>query len=177
MNLLTSPLFCLSRLKYHRAVSPVVSSVIILAITVTLGLALWSNVNSNVSTSTESFTNEVTDYVNYINDRYVIVNLAFGYDAPTSNICKAGVPDTKCVTVWVYNYAERPLNITNIVFGKTNGSVSSFSPTNNIIASNSLGNMTIQYGNSVAFLHNGTSYDITLTSSNGVSQSFFQKDG
>jgi flagellin-like protein len=99
-------------------VSPVIASVIILGITVTLGLALWTFVNSEVNTSTEVFANEVTDYVNYLNDRFIIVNMAFQYHhQDVDDACT--FDDDLCVTVWIYNNGNLPVKINSILFGNS----------------------------------------------------------
>jgi hypothetical protein len=119
-------------------------------IAVTLGLALWSWANSGVSASTESYTNEVTDYVNYVNDRFVIVNFAFGYDgidedsfpvpynvSPYSvDGCSFGNDpdnDQDCVTIWLYNYGEIPVQVSDILFGEEDDVLESYKNCNIVV--------------------------------------------
>jgi len=99
----------------YRGVSPVIASVIILGITVVLGLALWTFVNGEVNTSTEVFANEVSDYVNFLNDRYVIVNIAFNHDSLDGD---NGDDDSEWVSVWIYNNGNLSVKVNSVFFGQ-----------------------------------------------------------
>jgi hypothetical protein len=112
----------------HRSkegVSPVIATTIILGITVTLGIALWSFANSSAGTSAATYASTVTDYINYLRERFVIVNMAFKYDAidnsGSSSIC---TDNSKCVSVWIYNNGQVSLNVRSIILTDKNGSVS-----------------------------------------------------
>lgn len=87
----------------RRGVSPVIATTIILAITITLGLGLWSFANSGVSTATNTYANVITAYGNYTSDRFVIANIAFDY------------PSNNEATVWVYNNGHLGTEIKNII--------------------------------------------------------------
>jgi hypothetical protein len=155
---------------------------ILLAISVTMGLALWSYTNSNVNTSTLAFANTVTGYVNYLTDNFVPINVAFAYDTSTWQACKAPLVAGDCATVWLYNYGAKAVQINTVVMMKTTNaaSISTFDLSKNVppvtIPANSLGNVTIPYGKTTTFLHNGTSYTVQIITNNGMIQNYFQVD-
>jgi flagellin-like protein len=79
---------CASR---RRAVSPVIATTIILAITIVLGLSLWSFANAGVSTATQTYSDSITEYGKFTADRFVIASVAFNH------------PSTDHVSLWIYN--------------------------------------------------------------------------
>lgn len=185
----SNPFFYLRRNDRRRyGVSPVIASVIILGITVTLGLALWTFVNSEVGTSTEVFANEVTDYINYLNDRFIIVNMAFQYDDPDIDAC---TDDNLCVTVWIYNNGNLPVKINSVFFGNSSSVMQQ--PETWWSESDDERDLTIQkkqmgmLGFDVTGLRDSTGGDLVLTtnqtyyirvvSESGANNSFFQKMG
>lgn len=161
-------------------VSPVISSTIIIAMTVVLGLSLWSFVTSQVNTSTQSFASATTDYVNYVNERYVITNMAFGYDDPKIKGCP---DDSKCVTIWIYNFSERDVRISRVLFGDSAANqqeIEQFrtSMENNVLKANTLGSVTADLsGHGIDFAGDGKSvYYATVFTDGGASQVFYQTD-
>lgn len=75
----------------RRGVSPVIATTIILAITISLGLALWGFANSGVGSATVQYSQAVEDYGDVIrNHRYVIANIDF--DAANDKM-----------SFWIYN--------------------------------------------------------------------------
>ena len=84
-------------------VSPVIATTILLGITVTLGLALWSFANAGVGTATQQYAESVTDYGNFASDRFVIANIDFDN------------PSTGDVAFWIYNSGKFPTEINNVV--------------------------------------------------------------
>lgn len=84
-------------------VSPVIATTILLGITVTLGLALWSFANAGVGTATQQYAETVTDYGNFASDRFVIANIDFDN------------PSTGDVAFWIYNSGRFPTTINNVV--------------------------------------------------------------
>lgn len=77
--------------KQRRGISPVIATTIILAITITMGLALWGFANSGVGNATVQYSQAVEDYGDIIrNHRYVIANVDF--DATNDNMA-----------FWIYN--------------------------------------------------------------------------
>ncbi len=176
-----TPFYFRSKRGRH-GVSPVIATVIILAITVALGLGLWSFVNGQVGTSTQSFANDITDYVNYVNDRYVLVNMAFNYDASksiTSPPCPA-----QCASVWIYNNGNVPVNVTGVFFGASSssqpqvnfwfGSVgNNFVPNKFLIAPKTMGVLSFDSGSAFT----PSTYYVKIVSVTGTFQTYFQKNG
>ena len=168
------------RLGKRSGVSPVISTTILLAITITMGLSLWGFVNSASSSSAESFTNEITDYVNYVNERYVIVNLAFGYDNPDVNACS---DDSDCVTLWIYNYSERDVRVEKVLFGESSASQQEVKLANSagedILKANTLGSIVFDisdHPDHINFNHDGSTYYATVVTSGGSTQVYYQTD-
>jgi hypothetical protein len=89
-------------LKRRAGISPVIATTIILAITVTMGLALYGFVNSQSSVATQSFAQEATDYINYRNDRFVITSLSFQNNG---------------ITAYVFNNGNIPVTINKVLVG------------------------------------------------------------
>ncbi|MEE8115019.1 MAG: hypothetical protein V3T23_11785 [Nitrososphaerales archaeon] len=93
-----------------RAVSPVIAEMILVALTVTIGLAFWGSANSIAGSQLQTFVNTATSDINEMNENFVIVNLGFNYshaaDPPTT-------PDG-VITVWFYNNGKLATNITQI---------------------------------------------------------------
>jgi FlaG/FlaF family flagellin (archaellin) len=168
------------RSRRRLGVSPVISSTIIIAITVTLGLSLWSFIQSQVNTSTQSFASATSDYVNYVNERYVIVSMAFKYDDPNIKGCP---DDSKCVTVWVYNFSERDVRISRVLFGDSSANqqeIEQFktSMENNVLKANTLASVTADLsGHGIDFAGDGNSvYYATIFTDGGASQVYYQTD-
>lgn len=163
-----------------RGVSPVIASVIILAITVVLGLSLWSFVNGQVSTSTQSFANEVTDYVNYVNDRFVMVNTAFNYDTYNDQTRCPGNPPSQCASVWIYNNGNVPVKINGVFFGSSSSSLTQInvwysSVQNSLqIAPKTMGVLSFNSGGAFA---QGSTYYVKVVSVTGAYQTYYQKNG
>jgi flagellin-like protein len=91
--------------KSRRGVSPVIATTIILAITVTLGLSLWSFANAGVGTATQQYADVVTDYGKFTSDKFVIPSVAFDYPNP---------PNSDDLTIWVYNSGDRETTIQTV---------------------------------------------------------------
>ncbi len=161
-------------------ISPVISSTILIAITVTLGLALWSFVISQANTSTQSFASATTDYVNYVNERYVIVAMALGYDEPNTDECTI---DSECVTIWIYNYSERDVRIDKVFFGDS-AATQEFQEhfktriEGNLLKANALGSVTVDLsGSTIHFTGDGnTVYYATVGTEGGITKVFYQTD-
>ena len=180
-------------MKRHSGVSPVIATVIILAVTVTLGIALWSFVNSEVNTSTEVFANEVTDYINYLNDRFIIVNIAFSHDAVA-----ASSPPDNFVSVWIYNNGNLPLEVNAVFFGPGSSSMKQVEFWSGCLATDCMNtvidnpdeNLEIPRKTMgvVSFdcaavdppcspLTSDTTYYVKVLTESGANQSYFQKNG
>jgi hypothetical protein len=114
----------ITRARQRYGISPVIATTIILGITVTLGIALWAFANSSVGTSATTYASTITDYINYLRERFVIFNMAFKYDAiENSNAPSACSDNTKCVSIWLYNNGQVPLNVKTIIFSNSNGAL------------------------------------------------------
>ena len=149
-------------------VSPVIATTVILAITVSLGLALWSFANSGVSATTAQYADIITDYGKYASDRFVIVNVAFDY------------PLADRTTVWVYNSGQLPTDIVNILltckdctgsFTAVSTDASQITPANPQLEPKSLQGLSFATGT----LADGNTYEITVTSSTGAYQMHYQE--
>lgn len=88
-------------------VSPVIATTIILAITIALGLSLWSFANAGVSKATNDYANAITDYGRYTNDRFVIANLAFDHDGSG--------PASGAIAIWIFNSGLADTRIESII--------------------------------------------------------------
>jgi hypothetical protein len=164
-NIGNNPIKSLNRRK--AGISPVIATTIILAITVSLGLALWSFANSGVSAATAQYADIITDYGKYASDRFVIVNIAFDY------------PLADKATVWVYNSGQLTTGISSILltckdcatpFAAVSVDASQMTPANLQIASKSLQQLSFDTGS----LTDGSTYEITVTSSTGAYQAHYQ---
>jgi hypothetical protein len=90
------------RFRKRAGISPVIATTIILAITITLGLALWSFANSGVGAATSQYSEAVTDYGEVVRThRFVIANMDFNN------------PDDGKVSFWVYNNGKVDLTLSN----------------------------------------------------------------
>lgn len=154
------------RKKSRSGISPVISTTIILAITITLGLGLWGFANSGVGSATQSYAQVITGIGNYTSDRFVLVNVAF--DHPSANE----------ITVWIYNSGTLQTRIDNIVL--TCKDCSSFTPITidrtdltgtNPIPAKTLQQISFDSGST----QSGKTYEIQVMSSTGAHQSYFQK--
>lgn len=157
------------RKKSRSGISPVISTTIILAITITLGLGLWTFANSGVGSATQNYAQVVSGIGNYTNDRFVLVNAAFDY------------PSTNQVTVWIYNSGILQTKIDNVVLTCKDCSPS-FAPVTvdeaqltgtNPILSKHLEQLSFNSGSTP--LSSGSTYEIQVTSSTGAHQTYFQE--
>jgi len=98
------PLFFISKkTKVRSGVSPVIATTIILAITIVLGISLWSFANNGVSTAAETYANAVKEYGKFTSDRFVVTSAAFDYPNPDDMV------------VWVYNSGKFDTNIQSVI--------------------------------------------------------------
>src|SRR5213593_1794462 len=87
------------RLRKRAGVSPVIATTIILAITVTLGLALFTYANSGVSSATRSYSDSVKQYGDFTKDKFVISNIDF--NNPTADL----------ISLWIFNSGKQATNL------------------------------------------------------------------
>ena len=88
-------------------ISPVIATTILLAITVTLGLALWSFANAGVGTATQQYAETVTDYGKFASDRFIIPSVVYDY--------ADGATSANDLTVYVYNSGRFDTQILSVI--------------------------------------------------------------
>jgi flagellin-like protein len=175
----TPTLFFSRRKKYHsapkRGVSPVIATTIILAITVVLGLSLWSFANSGVSVATQTYADVVTEYGKYVSDRFVVPTATFDH------------PDPDDVTVWVYNSGSFATEIQSVIITCKGTCNASFSPVqltegelhlstpDTVVAPKSL--KALQFNSDIigASFTPGDTYQIQVVSTTGAYQTIYQE--
>jgi FlaG/FlaF family flagellin (archaellin) len=152
--------------KDRSGVSPVIATTIILAITVTLGLSLWSFANSGVGAATQSYSEVITDIGEFTSDRFVVINVAYAH------------PSANAVTLWIYNSGENPTEVNNITL--TCKDCASFAPVSvgkalltgtNPIPAKSLQQISFTSGS----LTTGNTYQFQVMSSTGALQTYYQE--
>jgi len=74
-----------------KGVSPVIASTILIAVTVVVGMLVWSFVIGEAAVTTGAMGESTASNVNFLRERFVITNVAFNY------------PSDDQVTVWFYN--------------------------------------------------------------------------
>jgi hypothetical protein len=156
--------------KSRLGVSPVIATTIILAITIALGLALWSFANSGIGVATTSYANVITDYGEFTKDNFVIASIAFNN------------PSSQHIAIWIYNSGDFATNISNIIvtckdcssFTAVNKSAANFDATSiNPISSKELGKLSIDTNQP---LETGKTYEVQIISQTGAMQESFQKN-
>jgi flagellin-like protein len=172
---LPSFIFRKGKNKSRRGVSPVIATTIILAITIVLGLALWGFANSGVGTATTQYSEAVTEYGEIVrNHRFVIANMDFNN------------PSTNNVAFWVYNNGKLDGTISSdhviltckdcTSFGANPTGLTQDSPTDpdNLLT---LAPKTLKkfYFNAGATLEAGKTYELTVVSDAGLTQTFVKK--
>ena len=78
----------------RRAVSPIIGTIILIAIIITVGTATWAYANSAVSSTMRNQGEDVAQDVNLPKERYSIVNLLL-------NRTVSGSPNRDQLTIWV----------------------------------------------------------------------------
>ncbi|MCI0560424.1 MAG: hypothetical protein MN733_18210 [Nitrososphaera sp.] len=152
-----------------RGVSPVIATTIILAITIVLGLSLWSFANSGVSTATQSYADVVTEYGKFTADRFVIASVAFNHPTPDH------------LTIWVYNSGRSDTTVATVLL--TCKDCASFTPVQLTEADLKDGFMTVspktlqdmEFDALVTFT-SGKTYQVQVISETGAHQTLYQKE-
>lgn len=80
----------------RHALSEVVGTVLTAAMTIIAGAAIFGYVNGQAGTSAQAYGNNVAGSINYLNEKFAVVDLSFG---------------TSSVTVWIYNNGHAGLNL------------------------------------------------------------------
>jgi hypothetical protein len=158
------------RKRSRSAVSPVIATTIIIAITVVMGLALYSYANSQTNNLTEQFADEATDYINYKNDRFTITGLSFGTN-----------DDSQKFTAYIFNSGDRTLQIGSAtVSDGTSSAISAFCTDDGTITSKDLNGIVFEACDTTnpfsGFDPSTTAvYHVKITTVNGSFQTYFQK--
>lgn len=151
--------------RQRHGISPVIATTIILAITITLGLSLWSFANSGAAVATGKYAEVVSQFGEYAGDKFVIANMAF--DNPSADQ----------VTVWVYNSGQLSTEIESVMLTcKDCSSFSTITASNSTLAgtnpipSKSLSALSFDSGT----LADGNTYEVKVLSNTGAYQTYYQ---
>lgn len=101
-----------------RGISPIISSLMLTAIVIALGITVWATTSGSSSIMKKDYFNEVTDSIYTIKERYYIENV--GLDLTHNNFI-----------IWVYNFGQVDINITTVQLSGT-GKTSYFLPNRTI---------------------------------------------
>lgn len=85
-----------------RAVSNVISAIILCATVVVIGGAVWAFANNSSSLMASNYFDEVNEKVDKTRERFMVENIE-----PMTN---------SCLRVWVYNYGDISINVSTYVF-------------------------------------------------------------
>ena len=154
-------------------VSPVIATTIVLAITIVLGLSLWSFANSGVSTATATYAQVVTEYGRFTSDRFVIANMDF--DNPSANN----------VAFWIYNSGKLETTIGDVTltckdcspaFAPIPTSLTQQNP-DDVAKPLTMGSKSIKkfYFDTQTVLEAGKTYELTVISDTGASYTYIKR--
>ena len=88
--------------RQRRGISPVIATTIILAITIVLGLSLWSFANSGASVATSTYAERVTQFGRFTADTFTITTV--DYNNPSANK----------VSFWIFNSGKTQTTIAGV---------------------------------------------------------------
>ncbi len=100
----------------RKALSPVISSLIISAAVITIGGAIWSYSLGASTVIADSYVNDTLELVNEVTERFMVEHVAIDASLDT-------------LSVWVYNYCSQSITVDvyvrddNTVIGSTLGSM------------------------------------------------------
>jgi flagellin-like protein len=165
--------------RQRRGVSPVIATTIILAITITLGLALWGFANSGVGTAMVQYSEAVNEYGDIVrNHRYVIANMDFDNPAAT--------PPSH-MSFWIYNNGKVETMISEahlIVTCKDCSAAFDPSPTGltQVDPDDATQTLTVFpkklkkfHFDTLTTLEPGRTYELTIVSDTGLVQTYVKK--
>ena len=140
--------------------SAAIENMILIGITIVLGAAVWSFVNSSASSAIAGYSERSAADINQVREKFVIVQVSFNYPNPNK------------VTVWLYNNGAVPTQITNVLFGTSETSLSSvpFSPSP--LSLPKAGLSTLTFDSSITA---GTTYFVKVMGKFGSIAITFQK--
>lgn len=162
-------------MRRRRGVSPVIATTIIMAITVVLGLSLWSFANSGVNAATQSYADVVTEYGKYVSDRFIVPTVTFDYPNPDD------------VTVWVYNSGSFDTEVQSVIITCKGTCDASFTPVSltgidllpatpdMIILSKDLDNLRFDASAIGASFTPGDTYQVQVITTTGAYQTIYQE--
>jgi hypothetical protein len=177
------PSFFISRKMNRRrsGVSPVISTTIILAITITLGLGLWSFANSGVSSATQTFSDSVTQYGKFTSDKFVIANMDFNN------------PSANRIAFWIFNSGKTQTTISSIALTCRSPCSPPVIQTGTLCQLDAANNCKLnpdgsfdmkvdskqlaKFGLTLTTVENAMTYYLKLISDTGASQTFLKKSG
>jgi flagellin-like protein len=163
--------------RQRRGISPVIATTIILAITIVLGLALWGFANSGVGTATVKYSEAVTEYGEIVRShRFVIANMDFNN------------PSANNVAFWVYNNGKLDATISSVHVILTCKDCTGSGPSPSGLTQDSpadpgnplsLAPKTLKkfYFSAGATLETGKTYELTVVSDAGLTNTFVKKMG
>jgi hypothetical protein len=174
----TSPLFFIFKnlmRKKRYGVSPVIATTIILAITIALGLGLWGFVNSGVGTATVQYSQAIDEYGDVVrNHRFILANVDF--DNPSNDD----------VAFWVYNNGKINATISEDHIILTCKESCAGTPAPDLLTqedpADPLSPFTVPpktlkkfYFAAGTTLESGKTYELTVVSEEGLTQTFVKK--
>ena len=80
------------------ALSPVIASIILSAMVLTIGAGVWTYSNSAASVIASDYANDTIEMVNTIEERFIIEHVCFDND-------------TYILSIWVYNHGDVAISI------------------------------------------------------------------
>jgi hypothetical protein len=80
----------------RKALSPVISSLILSAAVITIGGSIWGYAMSASTMVAESYVNDTLELVNEVTERFVVEHVS--YDSGTDEL-----------SVWIYNYGDQKI--------------------------------------------------------------------
>jgi flagellin-like protein len=159
--------------RFKRGVSPVIATTIILAITIVLGLSLWSFANAGVSTATQSYADSVSEFGRFTTDRFVIASVSFDH------------PANDDLTVWIYNSGKLD-SVVQAVVVSCKQCASPVDPVTLIVddeealdftvASKTLEALKLDSSAKGTVFVNGNTYQVQVVTDTGSHQTIYQKD-
>jgi len=160
------------RNRKRAGVSPVIGTTLVVAITVAMGLGLYSFASSQTKVATKSFADEATDYINYKNDRFTVTGLAFKTNDNSQEF-----------TAYLFNNGDRTIKISDAILTDEADSSTAytFCTSDGTISSKDLRGIVFEACGSPSFSGfnpaNPAVYEVKITSENGVFQTYFQRYG
>ena len=115
----------------RRAASEVMGAVLMMAVTLTVGFAVWAWASGSATASERNFGNGIAANINCLNENYVIVNAGFSSG------------NSKQVTLWLYNSGNITIVISTLQISNSTWSYNSPSGTVLTIKPNFINSTTI----------------------------------